>query len=198
MITIKNKTEDNYFLPSDSKLAYSRLLEIISIPEETYISCFGFTIPEIFNKLLELDSNGVKISLMLDYVQGSGNTAKPLIKNFISNAKNAELILTTAGSDSAKPSSFWHLKGLVKVPKDKRQAPLCLDGSLNFTISSFNQANTMRVFNNKLWAEEFINHHNKTKNWAKEKLSHYQPQALSDNYDWIDYFFDNLKNDNNN
>jgi hypothetical protein len=193
MFTIKNKIEDNYFLPADSKIAQDKFMELIAIPEETYISCYGFTIPSVFSKLLELDSQGVKISLMLDYVQGSGTVAKPLIRNFVEKAQNADLILTTAGSDSQTPSAFWHLKGMVKVPSNKRKAPICLEGSANFTLSAFHQANTMRVFQNKLWANEFIEHHNKTKSWAKKKLAHYQPMVLSDGSDWIDYFFDNLK-----
>ena len=83
MLTIKNKIEDNYFLPNDSKEAKARLLEFMALPEETYISCYGFTLQEAYDTILDLDSKGVKQSVLLDYSQGNGPIAKSKIKNLI-------------------------------------------------------------------------------------------------------------------
>ena len=194
MLTIKNKIEDNYFLPEDGKLAKIRFLETLSIPEETYISCYAFTLPEAYAKIAEIDALGFKQSLLLDYSQGNGLSSKPKIKELISNSKNITIVLTAAGPNSDRPkSALWHTKGLVKISSDKRKAPLCMDGSTNMSISGFNQGNIMRFFRNKAWADTFVNQHILIRDWALKNLPHYQPSILADNEDSVDYFFNNLK-----
>ena len=193
MLTIKNKIEDNYFLPNDSKEAKARLLEFMALPEETYISCYGFTLQEAYDTILDLDSKGVKQSVLLDYSQGNGPSAKSKIKNLIANCNHAKIVLTAAGPKSNRPTSaFFHIKGMVKIPPDKRKAPLCMDGSTNITVSGFSQTNTMRFFSNKAYADKFVEHHTEVRDWALKTLPHYQPSILADNFDAVDYFFDNL------
>ncbi len=193
MITIKNKIEDSYFLPDDSIEAKQRLLDFIAIPEETLISCYGFTLQQAFDIILELDAKGVKQSLLLDYSQGNGISAKPKIKNLIEKCKNTKVVLTSAGPKSDRSrSALFHMKGMVKIPSDKRKAPLCMDGSTNITFSGFSQANTMRFFSNKAWADKFIEQHNEVRDWALKNLPHYQPRILANGADAVDYFFDNL------
>jgi hypothetical protein len=193
MLTIKNKIEDNYFLPNDSKEAKTRLLEFMALPEETYISCYGFTLQEAYDAILELDAKGVKQSVLLDYSQGNGPSAKSKIKNLILNCKNAKIILTAAGPKSNRPTSaFFHIKGMVKIPSDKRKSPLCMDGSTNITVSGFSQTNTMRFFSNKAYADKFVEQHLEVRDWAIKTLPHYQPTILADSCDAVDYFFDNL------
>lgn len=194
MITIKNKIEDNYFLPDDSKEAKVRLLEFMAIPEETFISCFGFTLQEAYDVILDLDSKGVKQSLLLDYSQGSGPSARPKIKNLIQKCSNTKVVLTAAGPKSNRPTSaFFHIKGMVKIPSDKRKSPFCMEGSTNVTISGFSQTNTMRFFANKVWSDKFVEQHLEVREWALKFLPHYQPSILADNSDAVDYFFDNLE-----
>lgn len=192
MITINNTKEDNYFLPEDGKIAKERFLETLAIPSDSFISSFGFTLPEAFSIIAELDSKGYKQSLLLDYTQAVGVYAKPQIKELFSKIKNSSIVLTSAGPNSAKTRSFWHWKGMVKVDPDKRKSPICMDGSTNLTVSSFHQGNSMRFFKNKAWAETFIKQHLENKAWALKTLPHYQPMMLVDGHDSIDYFFDNL------
>lgn len=192
MITINNTKEDNYFLPEDGKIAKERFLETLAIPSDSFISSFGFTLPEAFGIIAELDSKGYKQSLLLDYTQAVGVYAKPQIKELFSKIKNSSIVLTSAGPNSAKTRSFWHWKGMVKVDPDKRKSPICMDGSTNLTVSSFHQGNSMRFFKNKAWAETFIKQHLENKAWALKTLPHYQPMMLVDGHDSIDYFFDNL------
>jgi len=192
MITISNAKEDNYFLPEDGKIAKERFLETLAIPSDSFISSFGFTLPEAFNIIAELDSKGYKQSLLLDYTQAVGVYAKPQIKELFSKVKNSSIVLTSAGPNSSKTRSFWHWKGMVKVDPDKRKSPICMDGSTNMTMSAFYQGNSMRFFKNKAWAETFIKQHLENKEWALKTLPHYQPMMLVDGQDSIDYFFDNL------
>lgn len=191
MITIKNKLEDCYFLPDDSVEARAKLLDSLKLPGDLYLSCFGFTLQDAYDILIESDKNGYKQSLLLDYSQASGQYAKNKIKNLIQNTKNTSVVLTSAGEKSKRPSSFWHWKGMVKMPVDKRKAPLCMDGSTNISINAFFQGNSMRFFNNNLWSETFIKQHIENKEWALKNLVHYQPSALSEGNS-IDLFFDNL------
>jgi hypothetical protein len=193
MLTIKNKIEDNYFLPNDSNEAKVRLLEFMAIPEETFISCFGFTLQQAYDTILDLDAKGIKQSVLLDYSQGNGASAKPKIKNLIEKCKNTKVVLTAAGPKSNRPTSaFFHIKGMVKIPSDKRKAPMCMDGSTNITVSGFSQTNTMRFFSNKAWADKFVEQHVDVREWALKTLPHYQPTILVDGFDAVDYFFDNL------
>jgi hypothetical protein len=193
MITITNKSEDCYFLPDDGDIAKKRFLDTLAMPGDIFISCFGFTLQEAFDTIAANDAKGYNQSLLLDYTQASGKYAKPKIKELLSKTKNCTVILTSAGNKSKKTTSYWHWKGLVKVGLDKRKAPICVDGSTNISISAFYQGNSMRFFNNKLWAETFISQHNANKEWALKSLSHYQPAILADGVDTIDLFFDNLE-----
>ncbi len=192
MITIKNKIEDCYFLPEDGSIAKKRFLETLSSPGELYLSCFGFTLQEAFDAIILNDKSGYNQSLLLDYSQASGVYARDKIKNLIANTKNTSIILTSAGNNSKRPSAFWHWKGLVKMPLDRRKAPLCMDGSTNISVSAFYQGNSMRFFNNSLWSETFVNQHKQNKDWALNNLKHYQPSILNDGEKWVDNFFDNL------
>ena len=63
------------------------------------------------------------------------------------------------------------------------------------SISAFYQGNSMRYFNNKLWADTFIAQHNANKDWALKNLQHYQPAMLADGEDSIDLFFKSLEDD---
>ena len=193
MITITNKTEDCYFLPEDGELARQRFLDTLAMPGDLYISCFGFTLQEAFDAIAANDAKGFKQSLLLDYTQASGQYAKPKIKDLLSKTKNCSIILTSAGDKSKRTTSYWHWKGMAKTNTDKRKAPICIDGSTNISISAFYQGNSMRFFNNKLWADTFIAQHNANKEWALKNLKHYQPTVLVDGVDSIDLFFDNLE-----
>jgi hypothetical protein len=199
MITIKNKIEDNYFLPEDGKEAKAKFLEVLSLPEETFISCYAFTLPEAYAKIAELDALGIKQSLLLDYSQGNGATSKPKIKELIAKVKNTTVVLTAAGPNSDKPkSALWHIKGMVKISSDKRKGPMCVDGSTNMSISGFSQGNIMRFFRNKAWADTFIQQHVLVRDWALQNLPHYQPGILAKDEDAVDFFFkqlEDLKND---
>lgn len=197
MITIKNKLEYCYFLPEDGEIGRQRLLETLKMPGDLYLSCFGFTLQDAFDAIKLSDSNGFKQSLLLDYTQSQSKYAKNKIKDLIQNTKNTTVILTSAGDKSKRPSSFWHWKGLVKMPNDKRKAPFCMDGSTNISISAFYQGNSMSFFNNSLWAKTFIDQHNENKQWAINNLKNYQPSALSDVDNWVNNFFDNLEDDIN-
>jgi hypothetical protein len=198
MITISTRNEDNYFLPEDGTLARQRLLQTLSLPSDAFISCYGFTLQEAYDAILEVDAKGFKQSLLLDYSQGVGPTAKPKIKNLIQNLKNGQVVLTTAGPKSAKTSSIFHVKGLVKYDPEKNKVPYCVEGSTNISISGFYQSNTMRFFKNKLWSETFIAQHKEIKDWALKNLPHYQPSVLADNFDIVDYFFDNYVEEKDN
>ena len=199
MIILKNLTEENYFLPEDRIDAKKKFLDTLALAEETYISCYAFTLQEAYDIILNLDKQGIKQSLLLDYSQGCGPSAKPKIKNLISNTKNTKIVLTAAGPKSDRPTSgLWHMKGLVKLPSDNRKAPCCMDGSTNMTISGFSQGNTMRYFKSKLWADTFIKQHLELRDWAINNLPHYQPSILADNYDSVDYFFSNFNIEENN
>lgn len=191
MITISTKNEDNYFLPEDGQIARERLLQTLLIPADAFISCYAFTLQEAFDAILETDSKGFKQSLLLDFSQGSGPAAKPKIKHLIENMKNGQVVLTTAGPKSAKTSSIFHVKGLVKLDPKKNKVPLCMEGSTNISVSGFYQCNSMRFFKNKLWADTFVAQHNEVKDWALKNLPHYQPSVLADNFDIVDYFFEN-------
>ena len=190
MITISTKNEDNYFLPEDGDIARQRLLQTLLIPADAFLSCYAFTLQEAYDAILATDAKGFKQSLLLDYSQGAGPTAKPKIKNLIANMKNGQVVLTTAGPKSAKTSSIFHVKGLVKLDPAKK-IPLCMEGSTNISESGFYQCNSMRFFKNKLWADTFIAQHNEVKDWALKNLPHYQPSVLAEDFDMVDYFFDN-------
>ena len=73
-----------------------------------------------------------------------------------------------------------------------------MEGSTNISISGFYQSNTMRFFKNKLWSETFIAQHKEIKDWALKNLPHYQPSVLADNFDIVDYFFDNYVEEKDN
>lgn len=191
MITISTRNEDNYFLPEDGALARQRLLQTLALPSDAFISCYGFTLQEAYDAILEVDSKGFKQSLLLDYSQGMGATAKPKIKHLIQNLKNGQVVLTTAGPKSSKTSSYFHVKGMVKFDPEKNKVPFCMEGSTNISVSGFYQSNTMRFFKNKVWSETFMTHHKEIKDWALKNLPHYQPKILAENFDSIDYFFDN-------
>ena len=191
MITIKNKIETCYFLPDDSKLAKKQLLESLALPGDLYVSCFAFTLDEVYEIIKKNDSLDFKQSLLLDFTQASNTLTQNKIKDLIKNTKNTSVILTSAGNKSGRKSAFWHWKGLVKFNSDKRKAPLCMDGSTNISESAFYQGNSMRFFNNHAWAEVFVQQHIENKNWAMQNIKANQPTILYEN-NLLDEFFANL------
>lgn len=189
MITITNITEDDYFMPEDGSIAKQRFLDMLSMPTKGYISCYGFTLIEAFNTIKQQDSQGIEYSLLLDYMQGSGSTEKPRIKDLYANMQHGEITLTCAGNKSKKTRQIWHWKGMVKISNDGGP-PYCMEGSTNLSESGFLQGNSMRFFRNQEWADVFISQHEANKEWAIKTLPHYKPSILSDGYDFIDAYFD--------
>ena len=192
MITINIQDEDDYFLPDDGDAAKKRYLDLVAMPTEGFISAYGFTLAAAFASIAELEAAGIAQSLLLDYTQGCGLSARPQIKALYPQMRHGDLVLTTAGPKSHKTRQIWHWKGMVKRAADGG-APYCMEGSTNLSISGFDQGNSMRFFRSQEWADHFIAQHNLVKEWARVTLPHYQPGMLTADRDFIDAYFDEIE-----
>jgi HKD family nuclease len=173
--------ESMYFLPEDGPELKQDLFNILSDEAiiEIWIKAFGFNLDKLLDKLLELDSKGIKIHILADYMQAKSPGSWNKLVKFYSQLKNSEFILTTAGVGSDQPSIIFHTKSMTIIRSNLPAKNFC--GSCNFSDSGFSQANNVRIFESQTWSDNFIAHFNVHKQWALEKAAHKQIQYLLDN-----------------
>jgi hypothetical protein len=164
MITI-TVTETDYFLPEDGTVAEGKFLELLQKFTEAWICAFGFTLQPMFQELKAADKAGAKIHVLLDHSQEAGKAEKPQVQDLVTNLKNGDVTITTAGVNSAKQDQIWHWKGMVVTAADGGEA-YCWEGSTNFTNSAWFQGNSARMFRSSLWAQTFIKQFGIHKAWA--------------------------------
>lgn len=194
MLKLFHLEEDNYFLPEDGELARAEFLRLVSMPTETWISGYGFTMRSVFDQLKANDAQNVPFHLLLDYTQSQGIYAKNNLKNLNRGKIVSDITLTTAGKASKRPSQLWHWKGMVKRADDGGD-PYCWDGSVNFSASGWHQGNSARVFRSQAWADRFLQQFESTKAWALEQRKHYQATILQEGLDDIDAYFAEIENE---
>ena len=172
MITL-TITETDYFLPEDGKAAELKFLELLKSFSEVWICAFGFTLQPMFDDLKKADGTGAKLHILLDHSQALGKAELPKLKDLVSNIKNSDVTITTAGVNSEKKDQIWHWKGMVVKPADGKEYH-CWEGSTNFTQSAWFQGNSARVFRSTLWAQTFIKQFEAHRAWALANEPQYQ------------------------
>lgn len=195
-------TEKDYFLPEDGPDAEKVFLNLLNGDyQELWISAFGFTLQPMFDAIKAADARGVKCHILLDHSQSGGTAEKPKVQDLVNSLKNGEVVITTAGAGSGKPSDIWHWKGMVARFEDGNDAItrfgamasnlnnfgisvnaspdnttiyFCWEGSTNFSQSGWDQGNSARLFSNITWAEKFVEQHGIHAQWAEQNEPQYQ------------------------
>lgn len=179
-------TEKDFFLPEDGDLAKGVFLNLLQNYDEVWICAFGFTLQPMFDEIKAADARGAKCHLLLDHSQSAGHAEAPKVKDLAQSLKNGDLTITTAGINSGKPSDIWHTKGVVAVYDDGNTdtnrflggavapAKFCWEGSVNFSISGWDQGNTARIFTSEEWADIFVKQAQTHIAWARQNEPQYQ------------------------
>jgi hypothetical protein len=193
VITITNFLESDYFLPEDGMAAKAEFLRLLNLPGELWLSGYGCNMPDLFKILTERDAEGTPQHLLLDYVQSTSNTARPLLKTLNHAQHHTDITLTTAGLNSSRTSQIWHWKAFVKLAEDGE--PWCWEGSVNFSDSGWLQGNSCRVFRSSAWSDKFREQHAAHKAWADANKPDYQATIMEvgGDYDYVDAYFDALQ-----
>jgi hypothetical protein len=168
-------------MPEDGIVAKKIFLNLLSHDnvDKVYIKAFGFNMPEMLEELLALDSKGVEVNVLADYMQARGPSTWDKLVDFNSKLKHGSLVLTTAGYGSSEPSIIFHTKAMVVVMKDGPSLNWC--GSCNFSSSGWLQANNARLFISKTWSEKFIEHFYVHRDWALQNAAHKQIKYILEN-----------------
>ena len=153
--------------------AQAKFLELLNNPGETWISAFGFTLQPMFDEIKKAMAAGVKVHILLDHSQEVGRAEAPKVQDLVNNlGPGSELVITTAGVNSAKPSQIWHFKAMVVANPGGED--YCWEGSTNFSESAWYQGNSARLFNNNQWASKIIFQQAAHMAWARAHEPQYQ------------------------
>ena len=170
-------SETCFLLPEDGETAKQYLLQIFNEDiKEVYICAYGFNLDELLEEILKLDSKGIPVHMLVDFVQARGTYTWDKLVAFKSKLNNSDLTLTTAGVNSPNKSAIWHFKTISVIRNNSD--PLNWEGSVNFSNSGFEQGNSARLFTSKIWSDAFIQQFKIHKQWAIENAPHKQ-------IDWI-------------
>jgi len=170
-------TETCFFLPDDGDSAKSQFLQLLHSPGETWISAYGFTLPELAAEIKAADANGVLIHLLLDHTQACGPAEKAIVQDLAATLLHGDITITTAGENSHATTQIHHWKAMVVDALDGGE-PYCWRGSVNFSPSGFNQGNEASCFRSAIWGGKFIAVFDEHRNWAREHEPQYQPYAV--------------------
>ena len=99
------------FPAEDGKVAEQKFLELLTSFSEVWICAFGFTLQPMFDELRKADTAGAKLHILLDHSQAMGKAELTKLKDLVSNLKQSDVTVTTAGVNSDKKDQFWHWKG---------------------------------------------------------------------------------------
>jgi len=176
-----NKNEKVYFLPEDGILAKKNILNLFDLPNlsEVYIKAYAFNMDDLLQKIKNVDSKGVKVYILADYVQARGRGSWEKLVDLHKSLNNGEILLTTAGCGSKSTGQIWHSKAITFIFSDKD--PINLDGSCNFSDSGIHQGNTIRIFTSKTYSDNFVKHFHVHKDWTIKNAQHKQIDYLLQN-----------------
>lgn len=160
------KKEKCYLLPEDGDLAKQDLIGLFHLPnlKEVYIKAYAFNMDILLKTIKDVDSQGIKVSILADYVQSRGRGSWNELVDLRKNLKTGEILLTTAGCGSKSTSQIWHSKAASFIYSDKE--PINFEGSCNFSDTGFLQGNTIRIFSSQEYSDTFIKHFNIHRDWT--------------------------------
>jgi len=155
-----------YLLPGDGTVAQADFLKHLANPGETWITAYGFTLPDMINELLAAHKNGVPLHLYLDHTQAAGTTEKPLVQKLVDAG-----VEVTIGTSPAGSRFICHTKGIVSDAAKSGGAVWCWEGSTNFSLGAWEQVNTALVFASQPWRDEFVAQFEALRDyaWANER-----------------------------
>jgi hypothetical protein len=174
-IQITPANETDFFLPEDGAPAKAALLARVQQGNEIWIDAYAFDDHALLSALEARDAAGAPIHVLLDHLQSTGSTEKPLLAQFIRTVHHADVTITTAGVGSPKTSEIWHWKAVVV--RDRAGAFHCWEGSVNFSDNGWWQGNSARAFDSKPWAQAFIAQFTAHRAWALTNHAQWQVQA---------------------
>jgi hypothetical protein len=176
-----SQKEKCYMLPEDGAIAKKDMLSLFDAPNlsKVYIKAYAFNMDDLLQKIKDVDSKGVKVYILADFVQARGRGSWEEIVNLHKSLKNGQILLTTAGINSRLPSTIWHSKAMTFIFSDKD--PINLDGSCNFSDSGIDQGNTIRIFTSKTYSDNFVQHFNAHRDWTIKNAQHKQIDYLLKN-----------------
>lgn len=165
-------------LPEDGDLANKDILSLFDDPKliKVYIKAYALNWDKLLEKIKHIDSKGVVVNILADYVQARGRGSWDELVTLNKNLKNGQILLTTSGCGSKSTGQIWHSKAMTFIFSDKD--PINLDGSCNFSNSGFLQGNTIRIFTSKIYSDSFIEHFNIHKEWVLQNAQHKQIDYL--------------------
>ncbi|MBY0550898.1 MAG: hypothetical protein K2W95_26705 [Candidatus Obscuribacterales bacterium] len=108
-----------------------------------HVACYGFTEPQVVDKLIELHKRGVKVRILLDRSQSHGKYQAEQVKRLL-DAGIEVVIGTSTKSGQIMHNKFTIIDGL-----------LVEDGSWNYTRSANKQANVLNFVQSKSRAQLF-------------------------------------------
>ena len=175
MVTLHGITLERYLLPEDGQAAQQRFLGLINSDNETYISAYAFDFAPMVDAIEKADAAGVCFHILIDHLQALGPHEHPEIVALAAKLQNSDLTITSAAF-GPRTSEINHTKAVVDC------APggcVCLEGSVNFSASGWNQANTMEVYVSDEAGQEFITRLKAHRDWARANHPDWQIQHLA-------------------
>jgi len=166
MFTNNSINETVYILPEDGDVAKKNLLELFDDPDidSVYINAYGITLSSLAEKIKKLDSNGIHVEILSDYVQSRGKTAWAIAKDIHENLKFGSITLTTAGINSDNPGAIYHHKNITFRFKNK--PAINFMGSANFSSGSWSQGNVCQIFESQEFSDKIVEYFKAHKEWA--------------------------------
>jgi phosphatidylserine/phosphatidylglycerophosphate/cardiolipin synthase-like enzyme len=157
-----------YLAPQDDiKTAF---LDFIRSAKKTiHIEIYGFTLEELIELLIEKQKEGVWIGILLDRSQAGGSTEKEQIEKI--KESGIEYYIGVSPKHQIRHSKFAVIDG-----------EWVEDGSLNYSKTSFDQNNTVRISKDKELADLLIADWEDNRKWIMN-LPSASPSSLKEGMD---------------
>jgi hypothetical protein len=146
-------------------------------PGETWITAYGFTLPDMIHDLLGAHQKGIPLHIYLDHLQETGKTEHPLVQQLVDAG-----VEVTIGTSPAGSKFICHTKGIVSDAAKGGAAVWCWEGSTNFSLDAWQQVNTALVFSSQPWRDEFVAQFEALRDfaWANERNMQLMSQPPAD------------------
>ncbi len=141
-----NDNETDFWTPGEAKDAQDALLSLIQgATTELYTSDYAFCWVPLWEALQVADKRGVKVHVLVDLSQSARIWSQ--LQAFRASLTQGDVTVTTAGPTSPRPSQINHTKAMW-TPEG-----VCWEGSVNFSMSGWEESNTCRLFTSVAWAQ---------------------------------------------
>jgi hypothetical protein len=151
MSFVTQTTVTCYLLPQDGAAAKVDFLQHLLSRGETWIKAYAIMLPDMISELLEAHRQGVPRHLYLDHLQEVGETEQPLVQQLVNAG-----VEVTIGTSPAGSKFICYTKGIFSDQPKTGDPVWCWEGSENFWLNAWQQANTVMVFSSQDRRDELV------------------------------------------